>query len=160
MDMKKSAFDFCMKAPSLLSVKRGNAVRHLLLLIYTFTCTALFSCSSKEYKDIVPKDSPAIARINLSALKNDAQLSDEQASAFVKKVIPFASGLDLSQPVYAFVSPGRYFGFLFAVDDGDVLKKSIMQAAEISSLRDGGGLEWAVWKGRIFQEYLLTFFPV
>ena len=92
MDMKKSAFDFCMKAPSLLTVKKGNAVRHLLLLIYTFTCTALFSCSSKEYKDIVPKDSPAIARINLSALKNDAQLSDEQASAFVKKVIPFASG--------------------------------------------------------------------
>lgn len=147
MDMKKSAFDICIKAPSLLTVKRGNAVRHLLLLIYAFTCTALFSCSSKEYKDIVPKDSPAIARINLSALKNDAQLSDEQASAFVKKVIPFAPGLDLSQPVYAFVSPGRYFGFLFSVDDGDVLKKSIMQAAEISSPKEGGGLEWAVWKG-------------
>ena len=147
MDIKKSAFDICIKAPSLHTVKRGNAVRHLLLFIYVFTCTALFSCSSKEYKDIVPKDSPAIARIKLSALKSDAQLSDEQASAFVKKVIPFAPGLDLSQPVYAFVSPGRYFGFLFAVDDGDVLKKSIMQAAEISSLRDGGGLEWAVWKG-------------
>ena len=55
--MKKSAFDICIKAPSLLSVKRGNAVRHLLLFIYAFTCTALFSCSSKEYKDIVPKDS-------------------------------------------------------------------------------------------------------
>lgn len=103
---------------------------------------ALSSCG-KDYYDVIPKQSPAVACIDMAQISEDNGLNVED----VAKLLPFAGGLDFSKPAYAFVSPNNYYGVVFAVNDDDDIESAVRNSSEFSRI-EKSGLHFVLWKSR------------
>lgn len=115
-----------------------NACKALCLALVA----ALASCG-KDYYDVIPQKSPAVAEIDLAGVASEggAGLGD------LFRRMPFGPGVDFSQPAYAFVTPGGYYGIVFAVDDEDEIAKSVAASKAITQRSEEWGLNWAAWHG-------------
>ncbi len=102
---------------------------------------ALTSCG-KDYYDVIPKQSPAIACIDIAQIAADKGLNAKDAA----QILPFAEGVDFSQPAYAFVSPNNYYGVVFAVDDEDKIESAMRNSSAFSRIEKSGGLHFVLWK--------------
>lgn len=103
----------------------------------------IFSACGKDYYDVIPKDSPAVGRFNLSELASHLA----GGSAAPADVFPFAAGADIAQPAYVFISPGGYLGMVMAVDDESAVEAALGSSKEFSAREKTGGIEWALWRG-------------
>lgn len=120
---------------------RNLALNALKTLCLAFA-VALSSCG-KDYYDVIPLKSPAVAEIDLAgvAAEGGAGLGD------LFRQMPFAPGVDFSQPAYAFVTPSGYYGMVFAVDDDEEIAKSVAASKAVAQKSKEWGLNWAAWHG-------------
>lgn len=91
----------------------------------------LFSCANDNYIDVLPRESVAIASIDVRQLSS----SDDDAliSLFNKALgvdIKEAKGIDLSSKVYVFETSDGTLGFVARVDDADELTDMFTSLAE------------------------------
>lgn len=103
---------------------------------------ALTSCG-KDYYDVIPKQSPAVACIDIAQIAADNGLNSKDAA----QILPFAGSVDFAKPAYAFVSPNNYYGVVFAVDDEGNIESAMRNSSEFSRIEKSGGLHFVLWKG-------------
>lgn len=114
----------------------SNTLKALCLVF-----VAVLSSCGKDYYDIIPQRSPAVAEINFAGVA--AEDNGELKALF--KQMPFAAGVDFSCPAYAFITPSGYYGIVFAVADDDEIAKSVGASKTITRKSKEWGLNWAVW---------------
>lgn len=120
-------------------MKVNVALRHLAVM----TAVVLFLAScGKDYCDVIPKNSPAIACFDVPRMASETGMNLKD----IDGILPFAAGADFSRPVYAFVSPNSYYGMVFAVDDAGKIEEATGASGVFSQKEKSGGLHWAVWK--------------
>ncbi len=119
-----------------------NTMRKFFKSVFAVALAMALSSCGKAYYDIIPESSPAVASLDF------AQIAAETESGLngMKNVLPFTSGIDLTQPAYAFVSPGGYYGVVVAVDDEKDVLDAVSASKEFSQRDNSSGLHWAVWK--------------
>lgn len=118
---------------------KGFALNTLKALCLVFV--AVLSSCGKDYYDVIPQRSPAVAEINLAGVA--AEDNGELKALF--KQMPFAGGVDLSCPAYAFITPSGYYGIVFAVADDNEIAKSVAASKTVTRKSEEWGLNWAVW---------------
>lgn len=108
-------------------------------------CVGLFLTScGKNYYDVIPQSSPAVASVDLRQIATDAGI----APSDVAGILPFYKGIDLESPAYAFISPGNYYGLVLAVDDKAEIAKAVSGSNDFVFDKESGGLCWALWDTR------------
>lgn len=103
----------------------------------------LISCS-KDYYDIIPDRSPAIARIDPAGLQQE---SSGESRGF-ESLFPFSAGLDADRDIYGFISPAEYYGLVFSVSDADRVGQKISGNRSFSPAGKADDIQFAIWKER------------
>lgn len=123
---------------------------------------ALLSGGSDKYLNIIPKDAQAVGRLDVHALLKQAKLSDEQVQQLGSRISgtddqqELDLGLDLSQPIYGFVSSSGYFGMTASVADADKVEQALAsptKGGRQAELQRQRGYSWAVISGN----YMMAF---
>ncbi len=134
--------------------KKTCAIAVPLLAVVVALC--LWAFYPKSYDAIIPEEAKAVVQITPSELPEMLQKDFPLAKALGVG----ADGLDLSSPLYAFITPNEYVGFCAKVADHDKLAAQFAQLAaqkKVQLLDDSDGLAWAwmnegwlvAWNGRL-----------
>lgn len=119
-----------------------RAVLPFLLLAGAVTAVYLLFFAPKDYEDLVPAESKAVAMISPADL---ARLQGGAADV-TDLMGATPAGLDTLRPAYLFVSPNEYYGAALAVDDASALAASLRTdeaRRHVSLLPASDGLHWA-----------------
>lgn len=121
--------------------------KYLLLLSAVVICVMatlflLFRKSDSDYLCALPR-TQVLCRLDVPELLRSSGLSEKDLSAlFREKGIVGTAGLDLTRPVYGFLSEEGFSGFLFAVDDKGELVDVFRRLNLRVELRHG--INWAM----------------
>lgn len=96
---------------------------------------------------VIPADATALMSFDVQEFIRESELTDEK----IKQILPEAgdlasTGIDLEQPVYAFVSGQGMNGLLMAVKDGDLLRKYLTENSgrlEATPVEEQQGYSWS-----------------
>lgn len=97
----------------------------------------------KSYADIIPAEAKAVVRIVPSEMSKGEETS---ANPLEQTLGLTTEGLDMSQPIYAFVTPNEYIGFTAKVNNKDELEKQVARlvaAKKCSPTETIDGQHWA-----------------
>lgn len=119
-----------------------NTMRSFFKNLYTVVLAMALSSCGKAYYDIIPETSPAVASFDFAQIAAETENGLES----MKDVLPFTSGIDFTQPAYAFISPNGYYGVVVAVDDAKDVLNAVSVSKDFSQRDNSSGLHWAVWK--------------
>ncbi len=128
----------------------------VLVVAIAAVALCLSAFSSKEYDELVPEEAKAVVQIEPGKLPKALQKDNPLATLLGVGT----DGLDLSQPLYAFITPNEYIGFCAKVADEGMLKAQFEQLAankKVQLLDNSNGLDWAwvndgwlvAWNGRL-----------
>lgn len=95
-----------------------------------------FGGSADAYLSVIPKDAQGIAKLDVRALIKKSKMTDEQQQEVLKRMSDQIGeetdmsdpGIDLSRPLYGFVSQSGYFAVVGKVSDEDALVKACSPA--------------------------------
>ena len=116
-----------------------NVVRRFFRSVFAVALAMALSSCGKDYYDVIPETSPAVASVDF------AQLAAEHGLDGMKNALPFTSGIDFTRPAYAFISPNGYYGVVLAVDDEKDVLNAVSASKDFSQRDNSAGLHWAVW---------------
>lgn len=98
----------------------------------------------KGYEDFIPAQSKAVIRINPAKIKD--QVGGQTLPACLGEMMAgTTSGIDMSKPVYAFITPNEYFCITAKIDDGDEFARALAQKAKLNTgnIDKSDGRNWA-----------------
>lgn len=111
------------------------------LLAGALLAVLCFASCGRNYYDVIPEKSPAIARISPSKMHEDAPTLRSGASG----LFPFSKGIDLSKDLYAFITPAGYYGMVMPVSDASVIDKSVAGGHDFHSVDHEDDISFAMW---------------
>ncbi len=124
-----------------MSRKRTIYATLVALLIAALAALAAYVLWPRGYEEMVPAESKAVVRIDLT--------QDAACATFAKNLTAqlgvAPDGLDLSRPLYAFVTPNEYVGLAAAVDDADKVKQSmarLVKDGKATACDESDDLQW------------------
>ena len=89
------------------------------------------SCSGNDYLKVLPRESVAMASVDLSQLASSEKESLSRSLRESQGIDDlYAAGIDLSSKVYAFEMPDGTLGFVAKVDDADVLTNTFVKLSD------------------------------
>lgn len=98
----------------------------------------------KSYADIIPAEAKAVVRIVPSEMAKNGQ--QDALNPLEKTLGITTDGLDMSTPIYAFVTPNEYIGFAAKVEDKAAIEKQIERLTKqqkCTSTETIDGQQWA-----------------
>lgn len=119
----------------------------LFLILFLLVAVALLlfwfiGRGRNDTASIIPQDARAVAQLDVKGLSRDTGLEADKLFARLGVAEADEAGLNLSAPVYGFVSGQGHFGIALSVKSQSRLKKALQQlGAEVESQR---GYQWAV----------------
>lgn len=115
---------------------------------------------SDSYLNVLPQNATAIGRVNLMAVLQDADLTAQESLQLFQRYLNSDNdeqlGINLTKPVYAFVSSSDYIGLAAAVSDESRLKayiESLHTEGISTAITSQRGYSWTTVKG----SWLLAF---
>lgn len=118
-----------------------NTMRKFFKGVFAVALVMALSACGKDYYDVIPETSPAVASFDFARIAAET----ENGLEGMRKVLPFTSGIDFTQPAYAFISPNGYYGVVVAVDDEKDVLNAVSASKDFSQRDNSAGLHWAVW---------------
>lgn len=97
----------------------------------------------KEYEDFIPAQSKAVIRITPAKIKDQA--GSQALLANLEEMAPGTSGVDMSEPIYAFITPNEYVCFTAKIKDEKVFAHALEEKAKLnaSNVYKSDGRNWA-----------------
>ncbi|MBQ7181506.1 MAG: DUF4836 family protein [Bacteroidaceae bacterium] len=136
----------------------------LILFLLVVIASLLFWFIGKGRNDtasIIPQDARAVAVLDVNGLSRDAGLDADKILSRLGIAQANEAGLNLSAPVYGFVSGQGHFGIALSVKSKSRLKKALQQlGADVESLRS---YQWSMvrsWMVVFDSSRLLVLGPV
>lgn len=98
----------------------------------------------KGYEDFIPAQSKAVIRINPAKIKDQAG-GQTLPACLGEMIAGTTSGIDMSKPVYAFITPNEYFCITAKIDDEDEFARALAQKAKLNTgnIDKSDGRNWA-----------------
>ena len=98
----------------------------------------------KGYEDFIPAQSKAVIRINPAKIKDQAG-GQTLPACLGEMMAGTTSGIDMSKPVYAFITPNEYFCITAKIDDEDEFARALAQKAKLNTgnIDKSDGRNWA-----------------
>lgn len=113
---------------------------------------SIVSCNRKSYEEIIPSDAKAVVVFNLPEMAKKAGIGPESGMEKLSKILSMdLSGLDLSEPLYGFVTANEYLGLVASVNDEDKVMEAIERLCKQGNSKlpeDRDGLYWADLYGK------------
>lgn len=120
--------------------KRNIIIATFVLVVVgviTWGCIYLFA--PKDYDEMIPAEAKIVVRLQPSE-SNAAELRK-----IVKSIGMTTEGVDLSKPIYAFVTPNEYIGIVAKISDEDLIKGAIdklLLQKKAQSIEESDGMQW------------------
>ena len=120
--------------------KKNIIITTLALVVIgliTWGCIYLFA--PKAYDEMIPAEAKIVIRLQPS----------ESNAAELKKIVDAigmtTEGVDLSNPIYAFVTPNEYIGITAKISDEKLIRNAIdklLQQKKAQSIEESDGMQW------------------
>lgn len=128
-----------------------------LFVLLIFGIFSFVFLNRKDYVDMIPAESKAVVKVNCQKLSQNKDL----IASLIEKIGFRPQGLDLSQPIFLYVTPNEYIGLSAAVADADELTQTFTQLSEqhrCTLPEEADGLQWTwlndkwqvAWNNRAF----------
>ena len=147
-----------MDKKKVLLLTSGGIIITLVVIAVTFFAMRK---SDNAYLKVLPKDATALARLDVKALLDKAELTKEETAQLLQRYSHSSDknvniGLDFSLPVYGFAAKDGYFGLLAAVADANDLTAwcdSLAVKGHASEVTHQRGYSWVVME----EKWLMAF---
>ncbi len=128
-----------------MNKKRLLFILVIVLLIVAAIALYLFRTNRPDdaYQSALPAQTKALASFDALSLASQIGLDEKDLARYLKWFGPDGLGVDLTRPIYGFVSQDGYLGLLAPLSDsGDIEEFCQEKNLQIESRR---GLQWAEW---------------
>ena len=119
----------------------------------------IFGRGGDGYLSMIPKDAKGIVRLDLRSIIKKADMSSDQLQTLMKRLTDDDAtemtevGIDLSKPLFGFVSQSGFFALAGKMHDEDALANMLSHVNGQQEIQRQRGYSWALLKGN----YLLAF---
>ncbi len=110
-------------------------------VVAILAAVAAWALWPRNYEEMVPAESKAVVRIELK--------QDATCASFAKNLTAqlgvASDGLDVGRPLYVFITPNEYVGFVAAVDNDGEVKKSmdkLVKSGIATACDESDGMQW------------------
>lgn len=105
--------------------------------IITWGCLYLFA--PKSYDEMIPAEAKIVVRLQPS------ESNATELKKMVNSIGMTTEGVDLSKPIYAFVTPNEYIGIAAKISDEKLIKSAIdklLLQKKAQSIEESDGMQW------------------
>lgn len=129
-------------------MKKQGIIGIAVLLVIILGAWFFWPKNQDSHVRVIPADATALAEFDIADFMQESDLTEDKIkSMFPKGIDLLNSGLDLQKNAFAFVDAVGMNGFLFAVEDVDLLKDFLTQNSErlnVSPVEEQQGYFWSM----------------